>query len=224
MMALYESHVRWRLDVVAGEWRDMNRPAWAPPQGAAPRGQDPEATDRVRAQIAVLEARLLQLRGPSGPQLSLGKLQRVATTPLHYAWRPKWCRHSSSSGGPRRRSRVTVSQRWQLRWPTANGLLCGRPSGSKKANSQPNRKPRKPLGRAPLGLASSTATGRANATCSSPSPPSNRSRNGSRRWRSRKPRGGARHVGSPCTETKPYTQRSVPRACMTRTGLPLIRA
>ena len=86
MMALYESHTRWKLDVVAGEWRHMNPPAQAPPQGVAPRGQDPQATDRVRAEIAVLEARLSQLRGPSIPQLSLGELQRVANTQLHYAW------------------------------------------------------------------------------------------------------------------------------------------
>ena len=63
----------------------MRPPAQASPQGAAPRGQDPRATDQVSAAIAVLEARLSQLRGPSIPQLSLGELQRVANTQLHYA-------------------------------------------------------------------------------------------------------------------------------------------
>ena len=32
MMGLYESHARWKLDVVAGEWRHMNPPAQAAPQ------------------------------------------------------------------------------------------------------------------------------------------------------------------------------------------------
>ena len=58
IMALYESHPRWKLNVVAGERRHMNPPARAPRQGASPRGHDPQATDRVRAEIAVLEARL----------------------------------------------------------------------------------------------------------------------------------------------------------------------
>ena len=85
-MGLYESHTRWKLDVVAGEWRHLKPPAYAPPQGAAPRGQDPQAITRVRAEIAALEARLSRLRGPSVPQLSLGELQRVANTQLQYAW------------------------------------------------------------------------------------------------------------------------------------------
>ena len=38
IMGFYESHARWKLDVVAGEWRHMNPPAQGPPQGAAPRG------------------------------------------------------------------------------------------------------------------------------------------------------------------------------------------
>ena len=86
MMALYESHARWKLDVVAGEWSHMSPPAQAPPQSAAPRRHDPQATDRVRAEIAVLEARLSQLRGPAAPPLSLAELHRVANTQLHYAW------------------------------------------------------------------------------------------------------------------------------------------
>ena len=72
--------------MVAGEWRHINPPAQASPQGAAPRGPDPQATDRIRAEIDVLEARLSQLRGPLTPPLLLGELQRVANTQLHYAW------------------------------------------------------------------------------------------------------------------------------------------
>ena len=86
MMGIYESHARRKLDVMVGEWRHMNPLAQAPPQGAAPRGQGLQTTDPVRAKIAVLEARLAQLRGPSIPQLSLGELQRVANVQLHYAW------------------------------------------------------------------------------------------------------------------------------------------
>ena len=80
MMGLHESHARWKLGVVAGEWHHMNPPAQAPPQGAAPHGQDPRATDPVRGEIALLEARLAQVRGPSIPQLSLGELQRYEYT------------------------------------------------------------------------------------------------------------------------------------------------
>ena len=86
MMGLYETHARWKLDVVAGEWRHVNPPAQAPTQGAAPPAQGPQSTDPVQAEIAVLEARLAQLRGPSVPQLPLGELQRVANVQLCYAW------------------------------------------------------------------------------------------------------------------------------------------
>ena len=41
MMALYENQARWRLDVVTGEWRHINHPARAPPQGTAPRPRRP---------------------------------------------------------------------------------------------------------------------------------------------------------------------------------------
>ena len=57
-----------------------------PPQGTAPRGPAPAASDQIRAEIAVLEARLSPLMGPLTPPLSLGELQRVANTQLHYAW------------------------------------------------------------------------------------------------------------------------------------------
>ena len=86
MMGLYEAHARWKLDVVAGEWRHVSPPAQAPTQGAAPPAQGPQSTDPVRAEIAALEARLAQLRGPSVPQLSLGELQRIANVQLRYAW------------------------------------------------------------------------------------------------------------------------------------------
>ena len=56
MMALYENHARWRLDMVAQEWRHINPPAQAPPQGTAPRGPAPQATDQIRAEVAVLKA------------------------------------------------------------------------------------------------------------------------------------------------------------------------
>ena len=46
-----------------------------------------QRTDQLRAEIAALEARLLQLQGPSTPSLWLGELQRVANTRLYYAWR-----------------------------------------------------------------------------------------------------------------------------------------
>ena len=52
----------------------------------APRGPDPQTTDPIRAKIAVPEARLSQLQGPSTPPLSQGELQRAANTQLHYAW------------------------------------------------------------------------------------------------------------------------------------------
>ena len=45
-----------------------------------------QPTDQLCAEIAALEARLSQLRGPSTPSLSLRELQRVANTQLHYAW------------------------------------------------------------------------------------------------------------------------------------------
>ena len=172
MMGLYETHARWKLNVVAGEWRHVNHPAQAPTQGAAPRGQGPQTTDPVRAEIAVLEARLAQLRGPSVPQLSLGELQRVANMQLHYAWQ---CQ-------------------------VVETLF--------------------------IFLRSEAATGRANATTSnpSPSPPSSRNRNGSRRWLSRRHRGGARQGGSLSTETRPCTRRSVPGARMTRVPPPPTRA
>ena len=86
MMGLYETHARWKLDVVAGEWRHVNPPAHAPTQGAAPPAQGPQSTNPARAEIAALEARLAQLRGPSVPQLSPGELQRVANVQLRYAW------------------------------------------------------------------------------------------------------------------------------------------
>ena len=60
----------------------MNPRAQASPAS----GQDPQATDRVRAEIAVLEVQFSQLRGPSIPQLSLGELQCMANTQLQYAW------------------------------------------------------------------------------------------------------------------------------------------
>ena len=41
MMGLYETHARWKLDAVAGEWRHMSLPAQAPAQGAAPPAQSP---------------------------------------------------------------------------------------------------------------------------------------------------------------------------------------
>ena len=89
MMALYENHAR--LDVVAGEWHHITPPAPAPAQNAAPWGltvatplQQP--IDRIRVEIAALEARLSQLWGPSTPLLSLRELQRVVNTQLHYAW------------------------------------------------------------------------------------------------------------------------------------------
>ena len=90
MMALYENHARWRLDVVAGEWHHINPPASAPAQNAAPGGPPVAAvqqqpTDHIRAKIAALEARLSQLRAPSTLPLSLGELQWVANTQLHYA-------------------------------------------------------------------------------------------------------------------------------------------
>ena len=90
MMALYDNHARWRLDVVAGEWRHINPPAPAPTQNAALGGPPVPApqqqpTHQIRAEIAALEARLSQLRAPSTPPLSLGELQRVANTQLHYA-------------------------------------------------------------------------------------------------------------------------------------------
>ena len=90
MMALYENHAHRRLDLVAGEWRHINPPAPAPAQNAAPGGPpvalpQQQATNQIRTQIAALEARLSQLRGPSTPPLSLGELQRVANTQLHYA-------------------------------------------------------------------------------------------------------------------------------------------
>ena len=86
MTGLYETHARWKLDIVVGEWRHVNPPAQAPTQGAAPRGQGPQTSDPVWVEIAVLEARLAQLRGYSVPQLSLGELQRVVNMQLHYAW------------------------------------------------------------------------------------------------------------------------------------------
>ena len=85
MMGLYETHARWKLDVVAGEWRHMNPPAQAHTQGAAPRGQGPPTTDPVRAEIAVLEAQLAQLWGPPVPHLSLGELQREHAFSLRVA-------------------------------------------------------------------------------------------------------------------------------------------
>ena len=86
MMGLYETHARWKLDVVAGEWRHVSPPAQAPAQGAAPAAQGPQSADPVRTEIAALEARLAQLRGPSVPQLSLSELQRIANVQLRYAW------------------------------------------------------------------------------------------------------------------------------------------
>ena len=91
MIALYENHTRWRLDVVAGEWRHINPPAQAPAQGIATRGPPGPApqqhpNDQIRAAIVALDARLLQLRGPSTPPPPLGEMQRVANTQLHYAW------------------------------------------------------------------------------------------------------------------------------------------
>ena len=127
MMGLYESHERWKLDVVAGEWRHMNPPAEAPPQGAAPRGQDPRATDRVRAEIAVLKAQLAQLHGPSVPQLSPGELQRVANAQLHYSWQRQLvetpviflrCEAPQHGYG---QSEVTIAMAngtWAALWPT----------------------------------------------------------------------------------------------------------
>ena len=38
MMALYENHARWRLDVVAGEWCHINPPAQAPCPGCGTEG------------------------------------------------------------------------------------------------------------------------------------------------------------------------------------------
>ena len=91
MMAVYENHARWRLDMVAGEWRHINPPAPAPTLNAAVGGPTLAAplqqpADLIRAEIAALEARLSQLRGPSTPPRSLGELQRVANTQLHYVW------------------------------------------------------------------------------------------------------------------------------------------
>ena len=85
MMALYKNHVRWRLDVVAGEWHHIKPPAPAPAQNAAQRGltvaaPQQQSIDEIRAEIAADEARLSQLRGPSAAPLSLGELQRVANT------------------------------------------------------------------------------------------------------------------------------------------------
>ena len=219
MVGLYESHARWKLDVVAGKWRHMNPPAQAPPQGGAPRGQDPQASDRVRAEIGVLEARLAQLRGPSVPQLSLGELQRVANAQLHYAWQRYLVEtlviflrsDAPQQGYDQSQVATTLSDgTWATLWRTL-GIKEG------------ELPPRRPLRGAPLGPASSagcTASGRANATCSSPSPLSSRSRNGSRSWRSRRPRVGARQKGSLCTGIRPCTRRSVPGARMTRADPP----
>ena len=62
--------------------------------GATPRDQQADAlapppTDLVHAEIAALEARPSQLRGPSILQLYLGEPQevaKVAVSPLLYAW------------------------------------------------------------------------------------------------------------------------------------------
>ena len=72
MMALYNSHVRWRLDVVAGEWRHINPPAPAHAQSAPPRGPpvlapQQQPADKIHAEIAALEVWFSQLRGPSTP-------------------------------------------------------------------------------------------------------------------------------------------------------------
>ena len=87
-LALYEAHAQCRLDVVGGEWKRL---APAPKVGAVPRAQPAKEphqapADQVHAEIAAVEARLSELRGPSSPKLSLGELQKVASSPLPYAW------------------------------------------------------------------------------------------------------------------------------------------
>ena len=69
MMALYENHACWRLDVVTGEWRHINPLALAPAQNVALGGPTVAAplqqpTDQIRAEIATLEARSLSYITP----------------------------------------------------------------------------------------------------------------------------------------------------------------
>ena len=225
MMGLYETHARWKLDVVAGEWRHVNPPEQAPTQGAAPRGRGPQTTDPVWAEIAVLEARLAQLRGPSVPQLSLGELQRVANMQLHYAWQRQlvetlvvFLRSEAPQQGYGQSEVPTAlaDGTWAALWPTLGiqeGEFPARQQTPQAAKAGP------PGACFKCGL---QATGRANATTSnpSPSPPSSRNRNGSRRWLSRRHRGGARQGGSLSTETRPCTRCLVPGARMTRVPPP----
>ena len=134
MMALYEKHARWRLDLVTEEWRHINPPADTLAPGAAPRGTlvpapQQQPTDHIRAEIAALEARLSQLRGPSTPPPSLGELQRVANTQLHYAWQRELVETRVIFLRTEAPQHGYNHSELRLHWPTAIGLLCGRPSG-----------------------------------------------------------------------------------------------
>ena len=129
---------RWRLDVVAREWRHINPPAPATAQNAALGGPAVAAplqqpTDQLRAEIAALEARLSHCWGPSTPPLSLGEVQRVANTQLHYAWKrqlvetpPIFLRTEALQHGYGQ-SEVAMAPAdgiWAALWPTL-GLKAG---------------------------------------------------------------------------------------------------
>ena len=111
--ALYEAHAQCRLDVLAKQWK---RPALAPNVGVVPRAQLAEEPQQalaheVHAEIATLEAQLSQLCGPLTPKLSLGELQKVASSllpctrqkqlieALFTFWRVEGSRYGLANGG-----------------------------------------------------------------------------------------------------------------------------